>query len=102
MANQTKKVSELTAADIAAYCRVDECGAAEFSELNALLEGAKSYVKNYTGLNDKELDDYADIVVVIFILCAEWYDNRVVNIKERTTVNPTVTTILDMHSRNLL
>lgn len=97
-----KKVSEITTADIASYCRIDEGGVVEFTQLEALLEAAKSYVRNYTGLTDKEIDDYSDIVAVVFILCAEWYDTRMYNINERTTANPTVTTILDMHAVNLL
>ena len=93
------KVSEITTKDIADYIHLDEIGDAEQIQLSTFLSVAKDYIKNYTALDD--LDEYADLVFVVLILCQDMYDNRVMYI-EKGNVNKTVQTILDMHTRNNL
>ena len=93
------KVSEITIQDIAEYIRLDEIGDAEEKQLSTFLTVAKDYVKNYTGLED--LDEYADLVIVIYILCQDMYDNRAMYI-DKANPNKVVQTILDMHTRNNL
>ena len=93
------KVSEITTNDIADFIRLDEVGDAEQIQLSTFLSVAKDYIKNYTALED--LDEYADLVIVVFILCQDMYDNRVMYI-DKGNVNKTVQTILDMHTRNYL
>ena len=90
------KVSEITAKDIADYIRLGEVGDADEKQLQTFLTVAKDYVTNYTALDD--LDEYADLVVVILILCQDMYDNRSLYI-DKNNPNKVVQTILDMHTR---
>ena len=90
------KVSEITTKDIADFIRLGEVGSVEEAQLSTFLTVAKDYIKNYTGLDD--LDEYADLVIVVFILCQDMYDNRVMYI-DKGNPNKVVQTILDMHTR---
>ena len=90
------KVSEITINDIADFIRLGEVGDAEQSQLSTFLTVAKDYIKNYTGLDD--LDEYADLVIVVYILCQDMYDNRVMYI-DKGNPKKVVQTILDMHTR---
>ena len=96
---QIQVVSELTVSDIANYIRLDEVDANEERQLSTYLSVAKDYIKNYTGLDD--LDEYADLVIVVLILCQDMYDNRTMYVDGKS-INKTVQTILDMHTRNNL
>lgn len=93
------KVSEITTVDIADYIRLDEISDADTIQLSTFLTVAKDYIKNYTGLED--LDEYADLVIVVYILCQDMYDNRVMY-TDKSNPNKVVQTILDMHTRNNL
>ena len=90
------KVSEITTADIAEYIRLGEVSDAEEKQLQTFLTVAKDYVVNYTALTD--LDEYADLVLAILILCQDMYDNRSLYI-DKNNPNKVVQTILDMHTR---
>lgn len=94
-----EKVSEITINDVADFIRLDELDATDEKQLSTFLMSAKNYIKNYTGLDD--LDEYPDLVVVVFILCQDMYDNRTMYV-DSTNGNRTVQTILDMHTRNNL
>ena len=91
-----RRVSEITTKDIADFIRLDEVGSAEETQLNTFLNVAKDYIKNYTGLAD--LDEYADLVIVVYILCQDMYDNRSMYVN-KSNPNKVVQTILDMHTR---
>ena len=93
------KVSEITIDDIAGFIRLDEIGSDEEIQLSTFLAAAKNYVSNYTGLED--LDEYSDLVIVIYILCQDMYDNRAMYL-DKSNPNMVVQTILDMHTRNNL
>ena len=90
------KVSEITTKDIADFIRLGEVSDTEEKQLQTFLSVAKDYVTNYTALED--LDEYADLVVVILILCQDMYDNRSLYI-DKNNPNKVVQTILDMHTR---
>ena len=90
------KVSEITIQDIADYIRLGEVGDADEKQLTTFLTVAKDYIKNYTALDD--LDEYDDLVIVVYILCQDMYDNRVMYI-DKGNPNKVVQTILDMHTR---
>ena len=92
-----QKVSDITPSDIADYIHLDESEYKEFNQLSTFLTVAKDYIKNYTGLED--LDKYADLVLVVYILCQDMYDNRAMYV-DSANINKTVQTILDMHTRN--
>ena len=93
------KISDISLIDIKNYLHVyhDE----DDKLLTAILQAAKSFVRNYTGLSGEKLNISDDLSVAVFILSAELYDNRVYTV-DNTDVNPVIQTILDMHSVNLL
>ena len=93
------KVSDITTKDIADYIRLDEVSSADEIQLSTFLTVAKDYIKNYTALED--LDEYADLVIVVYILCQDMYDNRALY-TDKSNPNKVVQTILDMHTRNNL
>lgn len=99
------KVSEITVKDVADYIRIDDYVE---SEIETYLNIAKNYISSYTGIpisSDIEgaetLDDYADFVIVVYILCQDMHDNRTMYV-ESGNINKVVQTILDMHTRNNL
>ena len=94
------KVSEITIEDIARYIRLDEY---EEREIETYLNIAKSYISSYTGIpiesiDGESIDDFADFVIVVYILCQDMYDNRTLYV-DKNNINRTVQTILDMHTR---
>ena len=102
------KVSEITAKDITNYLRLSEVSEEENKNIELFLDIAKNYIENYTGIpqmsEDKEaetLDTYSDFIIVVYVLCQDMYDNRVMYIDGKN-INNTVKTILDMHTRNNL
>ena len=90
------KVSEITVNDIADFIRLGEVTDADTKQLETLLIIAKDYIKNYTALDD--LDEYSDLVIVVYILCQDMWDNRALYI-DKGNMNKVVQTILDMHTR---
>ena len=99
--NNISKVSEITAADIADYIRLDELTADDTSTLNNLLNVSKAFISSYTGLAAETLDNYPDFVIVVLILCQDMWDNRTLYV-DNANLNKVVDTILGMHVTNLL
>ena len=97
--NDIKKVSEITAEDMAEYMRLYELTEDDIKTLNNLKGIAETFIKKYTGRT--ELDDYQDFVIVIFVLVQDMWDNRTLYV-DKTNLNHVVDTILGMHSVNLL
>lgn len=91
------KVSKITFQEIADYIRLFEVSEEEKTLLDNLINIAKSFIKENTGVQD--LDEYDDFVIVIFILCQDMYDNRTLYV-DKTNLNKVVETILGLHSRN--
>ena len=91
------KVSKKTFQEIADYIRLSEVSEEEKTLLDNLINIAKSFIKENTGVQD--LDEYDDFVIVIFILCQDMYDNRTLYV-DKTNLNKVVETILGLHSRN--
>ena len=100
--NEITKVSDITTADLASYIRLIEVTQDDLKTLNNLLNVAKAFIANYTGHTEADLDNYADFVIVVFILVQDMYDNRVMYVDKNTALNKVVETILGMHSINLL
>lgn len=96
------KVSEVTNIDLAKYVRLDDASDLELNELERMRSGAVAFIKSYTGLTDEEVDEHEDITQVLFILVADMFDNRNYQIDSKSVVNPSVKSILNMHSVNLL
>lgn len=103
------KVSEITVENIETHLRLTEVDDSLAEELSTFLEVAINYIENYTGIKRKSeknkdqenLDAYSDFVIVVYILCQDMYDNRVMYVDGKN-INNTVKTILDMHTRNNL
>ena len=91
------KVSTITCDDIANYIRLQEVDEADKKLLNALITIAKKFITENTGV--KDLDEYDDFIIVVFILCQDMYDNRTLYV-DKTNLNKVVETILGMHSQN--
>lgn len=92
------KVSEVTPADLAEFLRLDEC---QEDEMQRILDSAKGYIRDYTGLTDEEIDTHADFLTALLVLCQDMYDNRAMYV-EKSNVNRVVESILNMHRVNLL
>ena len=90
------KVSEITTMDIADFIRIGEVSDDDEKQLQTFLTVAKDYIANYTALTD--LDEYADLVLAVYVLCQDMYDNRSLYI-DKNNPNKVVQTILDMHTR---
>lgn len=100
------KVSEITENELANYLRIAEVSEQENIELKTYLNIAKNYISNYTGIPEKSdseemetLDNYSDFVIVVYVLCQDMYDNRTMYVDNKS-INKTIQTILDMHTRN--
>lgn len=99
--NVINKVSDITTQDLADYLRIPELTSDDTNTLATLLTVAKVYVGEYTGRAIQELDDYKDIIIVIFILVQDMFDNRTLYVDE-SNANKVVESILGLHSVNLL
>lgn len=100
MADVTK-ISEITTETLAKYLHIAELTEDDTSLLNTLLDVAKNYIYNYTGLDAEAADSYTDLVIVAYVLVQDMYDNRTMYV-DNSNVNTVVETILGMHQRNLL
>ena len=99
--NQISAVSQITAQDVADYLRISEVTQDDTNTLNTLLTVAKAYIVQYTGQTLKNLDTLQDIIIVVFILCQDMWDNRALYV-DSSNVNKVVESILGLHSVNLL
>ena len=99
--NEINKVSDITSQDIADYIRLVEVEQDDINTLNNLLNVSITFIQNYTGHTQDELDNYQDFVIVVLILCQDMWDNRTLYV-DKTNLNKVVETILGMHSVNLL
>lgn len=94
-------VSEITYKDIADYIRLTEVSKEDETFLTNLIKIAIDFIKSYTGLTAEEIDKHEDFVIVVYILCQDMYDNRILYV-EKGNLNKVVETILGMHCVNLL
>lgn len=95
------KVSDITVSDIKNYLRISELTEADEKYLETIKNVAIDFIKNNTGVDDDTIDQYADFIIVVYVLCQDMYDTRSYYV-DGNNVNKVVQTILDMHSRNLL
>lgn len=94
------KVSEITVEDLKAYLRIsDDLSDDDKKFLKTILNSSINYIKNNTGIDD--VDKYSDLVIVVFVLCQDMYDNRTLYV-DKNNVNKVVSSILGQHDNNLL
>ena len=96
------KISEVSTEDLINFVRLDESGDIETAELIRMKDSAIAWIKAYTGLDDKALDEYPDLTQALFVLVADMFDNRNFQLDKTGGVNKMVMTILNSHSVNLL
>lgn len=95
------KVSEITVDSLKDYLRLSDISDEDKIYLETIKKVAIDYIKNNTGLDDKGLEQYNDLVIVVYVLCQDMYDTRSYYV-DNNNVNKVVQSVLDMHSRNLL
>lgn len=101
MMNNITKISEITYQDVADYIRLSEISQDDQNTLTNLINISIDYISKYTGVSVENLDNYNDMVIVVFILCQDMWDNRTMYV-DNTNLNKVVETILGMHCINLL
>lgn len=99
--NNITKISDITSQDLASYLRLVELDADETNTLNNILNIAKNFIANYTGRTLEDLDNYNDLVSVVFVLVQDMYDNRSLYV-DKSNLNNFVETALGLHQINLL
>lgn len=99
--NNINKISDITYEDIADYIRLSEISNADQNYLTMLINISKDYILKYTGIDEDDLDDYTDLIIVVFVLCQDMYDTRTMYV-DNSNLNKVVETILGMHQNNLL
>lgn len=90
------KASDITNKKLLEYLRIDD-----EEDLTVYLEAANDFVKNYTGLTSEEIDAKPSIVPLIYVLVAEYYENRSYTV-DNSKVNAVIGSTLDMYRKNLL
>ena len=99
--NNISKISDITYEDIANYIRLSEISEDDQNYLTTLINISKDYILNYTGIAEDDLDNYTDLIIVVFVLCQDMYDTRAMYV-DNSNLNKVVETILGMHQNNLL
>ena len=99
--NNITKVSDITYSDIASYLRLSEITEDDQNYLTTLINISKEYISKYTGIAINDLDNYTDLIIVVFVLCQSMYDDRTMYV-DNSNLNKVVDTILGMHQNNLL
>lgn len=95
------KVSEVSERELMDYAREYNDDIETTMTFQSILVAGKSYIKNYTGLTEVEMDKFPELTIALQVLAVDMYDNRTM-IVDKNTPNLTVKSILDMHARNLL
>ena len=67
------KISEVPDRIILKNCNAYE---EDIDLIEVYKDAAKSYIKNYTGLSDEELDKYDDLTTAYLCIISDMYDNR--------------------------
>lgn len=101
MMNNITKISEITYQDVAEYIRLSEVTEGDQATLTNLINISIDYISKYTGVAVENLDNYNDMVIVVFVLCQDMWDNRTMYV-DNTNLNKVVETILGLHQINLL
>ena len=93
------KISDINIDTVKEYLRIDNDY--ENTLLNNLLNACKSFVVSYTGLDLTELNAKEDVALAILVLINEMYSNREYTV-DKDTLNPVISSILNMYCVNLL
>ena len=97
------RVSEVTEKDLANYMRLDYDDLSE-EDINFIMSSkaaAVAFIRSYAGIDDSDIDTHEEMVIVVYVLVQDMYDNRSMYI-EKAEINKVVETILGMYATNLL
>lgn len=92
------KISEITNAEVVDFLRLDENDAVQIPQM---MNAAKQYIMDYTGLEESELDEHEDFYIAYMVLVQDMYDNRAMYV-DKDNVNRVVESILFRHRTNFL
>ena len=98
---EIKKVSDITVTDVTDYLRISEVTNEDTSLLTTALNVAKQFVMSYTGLDAEGMDAHEDLVIVIYVLCQNMYDDRAYYV-DKGNINNVVESILNLHCTNFM
>ena len=93
-------ISQVTVKDIKGYLRIEHD--LEDVLIGQILSSMKSHIQSYTGLTDAQMDDKEDLIIALYVLCDEFYNNRSGTTNEKNKVREVLDRLLGMHSVNLL
>lgn len=68
-------------------------------ELELYLASSKSYIQNYTGLSESEMDEHIEFSIPILMLCSHFYENKSVAVS-KSAIDKIFGNILNMHRRS--
>lgn len=91
------KIKDLKDEQIREYLRLNE----DDGLLDIFKQSALSYIKSYTGLSEKDINNNDDITMAYLVLISDFYDNRQYT-QDRNYSNKSVDTILGMHCINFI
>ena len=96
-------ISDITAAQVADYLRIDDPSEVELTEINMFMDSAKASIRSMTGLTQDEIDELDDMVHPFFLLISDQFDNRNGHIdSKQTTMNQSIMETIRRHSVNYL
>ena len=91
------KISAVGVREIAAHVRAPE----DDPMLQIYWAAAVNSILGYTGLDEAQADEYADLTVAALVITSEMYDNRQMQV-ENDKVSRVVESFIGLHDRNLL
>lgn len=97
-------IRELTAEDVALYCRIDtplDDGDRKTLK-DLLMPAAIAHMEQYTGQPAEELYKHEDLTIVYLALCSFLYDNRSFGTATDAKQNEVVAGFLDGYCLNLV
>lgn len=93
-------ISEIKKQNVIDFLRLDD-GQAQDKLLTAIMDAARQYIMDYTGLTEDELDEHDDFYVAYMVLVQDMYDDRSYYV-DKSNVNRVVDSILFRHRTNFV
>lgn len=91
-------LSEIKKQNVAEFLRLDD---ASDTLLTPIMDAARTYIEDYTGLTEDDLDDHEDLYIAFMVLCQDMYDSRAMYV-DKSNVNRVVESILFRHRTNFI
>ena len=91
-------LSEIKKQNVADFLRLDD---ASDPLLTPIMDAARTYIEDYTGLSEDDLDDHEDLYIAFMVLCQDMYDSRAMYV-DKSNVNRVVESILFRHRTNFV